>query len=116
MKLLPVLATCVSLTLASGYDRDYSDMRGIVDRTQGDLRAASTLGHGDKQRGRYQHAQDDLSKFDRKLMKGKFDKGALEHSLSELKSIIDHNTLQPSTRDALMRDLTDLKVARDRRY
>jgi hypothetical protein len=97
-------------------DREYGDLRGLLDRTQSDLRDASGLEHGNKQRDRYHNAQDNLSKLDRKLTKGKFDKGALNHSIDDLKSILDHNTLQPSGRDALMRDLTDLKMARDRRY
>lgn len=94
---------------------DYSELRGLVDRTQSDLRQASGLEHGKKQLERYHDAQDTLSKLDRKLSKGKFDKGALEHSIGDIKGIIDHNTLQPSGRDELSRDLTDLKIARDRR-
>jgi hypothetical protein len=93
---------------------DYSELRGLIDRTQSDLRQASGLEHGKKQLNRYHDAQDNLSKLDRKLSKGKFDKGALEHSISELKGIIEHNTLQPSGRDELTRDMTDLKIARDR--
>jgi hypothetical protein len=111
------LGAALGAGVAAGRDhsRDWDDLRGVVDRTQGDLQAASGLQHGDKQRARVQHAQDDLSKLDRKLVKGKFDKGAYEHSLGALKSILDHNTLPGSGRDALMRDFSDLKVAYDRR-
>ena len=86
-----------------------------MDRTQSDLQAASVLQHGDKQRARVQHAQDDLSQLDRKLVKGKFDKGAFDHSLGAIKSILDHNTLPGSGRDALIRDLEDLKATGGRR-
>jgi hypothetical protein len=113
------LALCAAAGsgIATGRDhsRDYGELRSVVDRTQGDLQAASTLQHGDKQRARVQHAQDDLSKLDRKLVKGKFDKDAFDHSLSALKSILDHNTLPGSGRDALMRDLEELKAAHERR-
>ena len=119
---LAVLATGLwsvpSSTLwAAGSDargRDYGDLRGVVDRTQSDLRVASDLGHGNKQNDRYHKAQDHLSKLDKSLSHGKYNKGALNDSIDELKSVLDHNTLQVSARDALMRDLTDLKVARAR--
>ena len=97
------------------HSRDWGSLRDVIDRTQGDLKAASGLEHGDKQRGRVQHAQDDLSKLDRKLVKGKFDNEALQHSLGALKSILDHNTLPGSGRDALMRDVDELKAAHERR-
>jgi hypothetical protein len=97
------------------HSRDWGELRGVVDRTQGDLQAASGLQHGDKQRARVQHAQDDLSKLDRKLVKGKFDKEAFQHSLGAIKSILNHNTLPGSRRDALMRDLSGLQAAFERR-
>jgi hypothetical protein len=100
----------------SDRDQGFEDLRGLVDRTQSDLRVASGLEHGNKQRDRYHNAQDNLSKLDRKLSKGKFDKGALDHSIGDLKAILEHNTLQSSSRDQLTRDMTDLRVARARRY
>ena len=100
---------------ARDHSRDWGDLRDVIDRTQSDLQKASGLEHGDKQRARFQHAQDDLSKLDRRLVKGKFDKEAFEHSLGAIKAILDHNTLQGSGRDALMQDLADLKVAHSRR-
>jgi hypothetical protein len=98
------------------YPAAYTDLRGLVDRTQTDLRAAADLEHGkDDQRERYRKAQGHLSTFDRKLVHGKFDKGELGKAIDNIKEILDKNVLQPSSRDALMSDLTDLKVARDRR-
>jgi len=99
------------------YPAPYTDLRGLVDRTQSDLRAASDLEHGnEKQRNRYRNAQEHLSTFDRHLVKGHFDKGELNHSIDAIKSILDNNTLQASSRDALMRDDEDLRVARDRSW
>jgi hypothetical protein len=114
-KFAAILFIGTGLTFAGdhGRDRDYSDLRGLVDRVQSDLRAASDLEHGNKQRDRYHNAQDNLSKFDRNLSKGKFDKGALDHSINGVKDILEHNTLQGSNRDMLRRDLADLKYARD---
>jgi len=115
--LLMAVGFLLSLSFAAARDRarDWSELRGVVDRTQSDLQAASGLQHGDKQRARVQHAQDDLSKLDRKLVKGKFDKEAFEHSLGAIKAILDHNTLPVSGRDALMRDLNELKASNERR-
>lgn len=94
----------------------YDNLRDVVDRTQVDLRTAADLEpkHNDEH-NRYKNAQGHLSTFDRKLVKGKFDRGELEKALDGLKDILDHNVLQASTRDSLMRDMTDLKIARDRR-
>jgi len=116
-KLIAILSIGAGLALAGdrGRDRDYGDLRGLVDRVQSDLRAASDLEHGNKQRDRYHNAQDNLSKFDRSLSKGKFDKGALDHSINGVKDILEHNTLQGSSRDVLRRDLADLKIAREDR-
>jgi hypothetical protein len=107
---------------APGYGQEYpapygGGLRGIVDRTQTDLRSAEETEHNKPdQRERYEHAQGHLSTFDRKLTHGKFDRGELDKSIDSLKSILDHNVLQASARDALIRDMQDLKVARDRRW
>ena len=112
--LVPSVSSATPQPFSRDHSRDYDDVRGLVDRTQSDLRAASGLEHGDKQHGRYQHAQDSLSKFDRKLLRGKFDRGELERSIQHLKTLVDHNTLQPSSRDALMQDLDDLRATKER--
>ncbi len=95
-------------------DSEYRSLRNLVDKTQSDLQAASDLAHGNKQNDRYHKAQDRLSRLDRSLSHNKYNKGAMNDSIDELKSILDHNTLQVKYRDALARDLVDLKIARDR--
>lgn len=105
-----------------GYGQEYpapygGGLRGLVDRTQNDLRTAEELEHNKGgQWERYNHTQGHLSTFDRKLTHGRFDKGELDKSIGGLKDILDHNVLQASSRDALMHDMEDLKVARDRHY
>ncbi len=54
--------------------------------------------------------------MDGALLKGRLHKGRLDDSIKDLEAILNHNTLQPSTRDALRSDVADLKVARDRAY
>ena len=99
------------------YPAPYMNLRGLVDRAQSDLREAAELEHGNnKQRDRFHDAQEHLSDFDRHLTRGRFDKGELERSIHNVQSILDHNVLQARSRDALMRDVGDLRVARDRRW
>ena len=96
------------------YDHDYGRVREVVDRTQSDLRAAADLERsGEKEHGRYRDAQKDLSDFDRHVSKGHFDKDKLNHAIDRIKDILDHNTLQASSRDALTHDVEDLRIARD---
>ena len=92
----------------------YAELRNTIDRTQNDLRMAADL---DPRRNdnRYKNAQGHLSTFDRKLIKGKWDNGELDKALNDIRDILNKNVLQASMRDNLMRDATDLKVARDRR-
>ncbi len=99
------------------YPPRYMDMRELVDRSQSDLREAAELEHGnDGQRGRYRTAQGHLSTFDRHLTKGRFDNGELSKSIGSIQGILDHNVLQARSRDALIRDVSDLRMARERRW
>lgn len=94
-----------------GYDK----LRDVIDRTQNNLRTAADLEPRHKdEHDRYKNAQGHLSTLDRKLVKGNLDQGELKKVLEGLKDILDHNVLQASSRDSLMRDMTDLKIARDR--
>jgi hypothetical protein len=114
---MPVRAAAQNDPVGEPYPAPYSDLRGLVDRTQNDLRMAAELEHEkSKQRDRYLSAQGHLSSFDRHLVKGKFDRGELDKARGEIKGILDHNVLQASSRDALLRDMDDLTVARDRHY
>ena len=97
------------------YGNDWGNIRGLVDRTQADLRAAGDIQHGQKERERYKHAQKSLSTYDRHLAKGQFDKDKLDDAISDIQSVLDHNTLQASSRDALVRDVADLRAARAQR-
>jgi hypothetical protein len=92
-------------------------LRGLVNRTQEDLRMAERQEHQkEDQRERYQHAQGHLSTFDRHLTKGHFDKGELDKAIDSIKDILDKNVLQASSREALLRDLDGLRAAREHRY
>ena len=113
-----VLVSAVPLmAAASGWRQEgdwHEHLRGVIDRTQNDLTAAMQIAQGPKDHERYRHAQRELSDFDRKLSRGHFDQGKLKDAIGALNDILDHNTLQPSTRDALRADNDDLKMVRDR--
>lgn len=96
-----------------GYYRQHPDLRQLIDQTQNDLRNARELEH-DKGKGqeRYRNAQKSLSTLDRHLTKGKFDKGDLDQAIEDIQNVLDHNTLQSSSRDALLSDVRNLRIAR----
>ena len=96
------------------YNANWGDLHALIDRTQTDLRTASDLEHGQKERERYHNAQTALSSFDRGLSKGHFDKGKLDAAIGHLQSVLDHNTIQASSRDALLQDVGDLRATRAR--
>lgn len=103
---------------ASGWYQEedwHQHLRGLIDRTQNDLTAAVQIATGPKDQERYRHAQRQLSDFDRKVSRGHFDEGKLKDAIHGIEDILDHNTLQASTRDALRADLADLQMVRDRR-
>jgi hypothetical protein len=115
---LALASAAPTLAAGSGWHQEgdwHQHLRGIVDRTQNDLTAAVQIATGPKDHERYRHAQKELSDFDRKLSRGHFDEGKLKDCIGALNDILDHNTLQPSTRDALRADNEDLKMIRDRR-
>ena len=110
-----------SLVAAPGawfqYGEGYENVRALVDRTQTDLRQSQELEHNNgDQRERYRNAQGHLSTFDRHMTKGHFDKGELDKAIHDIQSVLDNNSLQASARDALLRDVQDLRAVRERRY
>lgn len=94
------------------------DPRRAIDRTQNDLRRAEEFErrHGGKEVERYTNAQKHLSDFDRNYSKGHFDKDKLDTAIDDLKNVVDHNTLSPEDRDALVADLRDLREVRAERH
>jgi hypothetical protein len=91
-------------------------LHDLIGRTQEDIRRAESFERGNgHQQDRCRDAEQHLSTLDRHLTKGRFDKGKLDHAISDVQGILDHNTLQAADRDALLRDVEDLRVARDRR-
>ncbi len=117
LTLTPAAFAVPAPSAAFQYDRGFGDVRGLVDRTQSDLRQAAGMEHEKHdQIKRFDEAQQHLSEFDRKLTKGHFDKGKLNSAISAIQKILDKNTLQASSRDMLIRDVSDLRAVREHRY
>ncbi len=117
LALTPAVFAAPNPSGAYQYDRGFSQVRGLVDRTQSDLRQAEGMEREKHdQIKRFDEAQQHLSEFDRKLTKGHFDKGRLNSAISAIQKILDKNTLQASSRDMLIRDVSDLQAVREHRY
>src|SRR5579884_2368113 len=78
------LPAAVGAPYQEPYPAPYTDLRGLIDRAQNDLRQAEELEHGtEKQRNRYRNAQTHLSNIDRNLVKGRFDKDDFNHAIDD---------------------------------
>lgn len=94
----------------------YREARDIVARIQEDVhRSAGLTKEEKKERERFDNFQRRISKFDRELSKGKFDKDELDQAIEDLKNIVEHNTLAGPDRDLLTQDLRDLRQLRQNR-
>ncbi len=100
----------------SQYGDRFGDIRGVINRSQNDLRRSERLeeNNGD-QRERYRNAQGHLSTFDRHLTQGNFDRSELDRAVHDMQHILNKNSLQASARDALLRDIEDLRAIRYQR-
>ncbi len=93
----------------------YDGARQVVNRTQSDLTRSTGLLHDKKEQERFRNAQRTLSKFDRHLAKGKFDKDTLDSAIEDIQHVLDHNTLQGQDRDTLLEDIRQLRDIRAER-
>jgi hypothetical protein len=93
-------------------DDPWAHARGLISQTQADLQQAQSSPVSGKERERYENANRHLSDFDRHLTKQHFDKGKLDDCIGDVQSVLDHNTLSPESRDALRRDVSDLRRLR----
>jgi hypothetical protein len=97
-----------------GRDREFGPRGGdIVDRALNDLqRAASTSFYARHDRGRFDHAMRELSKFQNKWSRGKFDNHALDEAISEMSHLSRSGELNPRVRDVMARDADELRAFR----
>ncbi len=114
------VAGLISLAVAGWAQyAQFPEARNLIQRVQEDMRRSADFArqtpaiHKDKKQiERWDNAQRSMSNFDRNLSKGKYDKGELDGAINDLKNVVDHNTLASEDRDALNRDLGDLRQFR----
>ena len=113
--LIVVVFVCM-LVPAFGGQRGGSSGRSVIGQTQSDLRRSSQLARGrGKEKDRIQNALRHLSDFDRRMSRGRFDKGILDTAIEDVNNVVGNNTLSPGDRDALTGDLQALRDMRARR-
>jgi hypothetical protein len=83
---------------ASPADRTVEDLRRIASR--------ETFSRGEHDR--YEHAIEHLSEFSGKLYGGRFDRGKLDRGIGDVRNVLQHNRLDPRSRDTLSADLNEL--------
>lgn len=89
--------------------------RGLISRTVADLNRAASLGRpSEKERDRFRNAMSSLSKMDRRVSRNKYEKDDLDDAIKDTQNVVDHNTLRPEDRDALVLDLQALRDYRRR--
>jgi hypothetical protein len=80
-----------------------------ADRTIEDLRQAAqrnAFTHGERER--YDHAIEHLSQFSGRLYTGRFDRGKLDRSIDDVRSVLARNRMDPRAREILGSDLSEL--------
>jgi hypothetical protein len=85
----------------------------LIDRVHADLDhgyAVWKVDGGD--RGRLNGAEKELREFAEHWRKGNFDKGKLDHAISSIQHVLDNNHLKGGERDALSKDVDELRGMR----
>lgn len=108
---MALLAGSVAFAQVPTMADPWPQARGLVSQALQDLQSGRANGPKDD-RKRYNKAEKRLSNFDRHLVKRHFDKGQLDGAIGDIKDVLDHNTLSPDLRNALMKDIGDLRKLR----
>lgn len=99
------------------YDRDRR-MASPVDATIRDLEQfARRTERRDShhERVRFDNAIRNLSKFQDRYYRGKFDRGRLDQAIEDVDNVVKHNPLGQYARERLWNDLNNLRAFRDGR-
>lgn len=93
------------------YGNGYGDP---VDRALSNLQRAASMNRYDHhERSHFDKAIHELSKFRDRWRGGRFDRGALDKAISNMDDLSRARQLHPRDRDAITRDLYDLRAFRD---
>ena len=100
------------------YGHRYEDRSGynrgdVLDRAFSDLRwAASSSFYARHQRGHFDHALQELGRFEEKFRRGRFDRHPLDEAIGEMSHLSRANELEPRVRETMARDADELRVFR----
>jgi len=87
---------------------------GLIDRVHADLnRSYGGWRFSREDRRRLNRAEKELRDFSNKWNRGRFDKGELDEAIASIQHVVDNNRMPPRDRDALMRDLAELRGMRE---
>ena len=110
-----------------GYGRPYGDSRygaprydgryarggdSPIARVQADLRYAQWAVYSRSERKRINKAQEELSEFENKWRRGRFDRHELDDSIAAVQHVIDHNGMDERARSMLWNDVEMLRQFR----
>jgi hypothetical protein len=99
-----------------GQPRNYPNSRNrysLIDRVMSDLNRAASSGYLDgHERKHFDRAADSLRDFQSRWSRGKFDKGKLDKAIENLDHLARADRVRGRDRDALTRDLYDLRQFR----
>jgi hypothetical protein len=90
-----------------------SEVTALVDQVHTDLNRAYGVFHfSDSDRDRLNRAEKESREFAQKWAKGKFDKDQLDDVISSIQHVLDNNKLPGDARDAISKDVTQLRNMR----
>lgn len=85
----------------------------VIERVFADVQdAASRSFYARRERGRFDHAMRELSKFQNKRRSGRFDRHPLNEAIGELSHLSRANELDPHIRDRMARAADELREFR----
>jgi len=116
-----VLAPAVLLACAAVANAQYRDHRydpdsvsGLIERVHVDLDRAYNAWHvSGGERGRLNHAENELRDFAKKWHRGRFDKGELDDAIAAVQHVLDNNHMNGREREALSEDVGQLRAMRE---
>jgi hypothetical protein len=97
------------------YGNPYRGRGDVIDRVFSDLQdAASTSLYAHHQRGHFDHAMRDLSRFQDKWRNGRFDRRPLDEAIGAMLHLSRAGELNPAVRERMAFDADELRAFRDR--
>jgi hypothetical protein len=82
----------------------------LFERVQADLERAEDNSYGHRER--FDHARKEIRDFQKRLERGRFDKGELDEAISATQHVVDSNAVRERDRSVLLNDLARMREFR----